>query len=508
MNTRILVDLYLRLSDGRRENGTFASREAVLRRKASELGWQVHRVVTENDEMSGKTSGSASAFKRRKITLPDGSAALRVVRPGFRSILDDLATGRVKAILAEDLDRVVRDPRDGEDLLDIIERVKGYADSLSDSLRLTAGGTDAEVYAFRGNVNAANKASKDTARRVRLGRERKAFNGENGGGRRPYGFLRDGITVDETEAKEIRDMADQVLKNVSLAHVALSLNTRAVPTVTGAPWTAPLVKDVLSKPRCAGILVYKGEEASRLAGDSILDEDTWKAVTDAMNSEFITWIDPNGGERKARRRNSVGTTPRWLGTGIYLCVCGATMEIQRGGSSTPIYRCSVSNKPKGSVHVKRNAAAVDDLVTSRLIARMAMPDAAAALIPASPEVDVKALRHEAAVLRVQLGEWDTDRTEGRVTRTRWLTQTETINRKLDAIEQQLNTATVASPLAPLANAENMERIAEIWESMPLGTQRAAINVAMIVTIRPTRRRPGFDETAVTITGIDGTPWPA
>ena len=41
-----------------------------------------------------------------------GQAVYRVWRPGFRSILDDLTAGRAHAILAEDLDRACRDPRD------------------------------------------------------------------------------------------------------------------------------------------------------------------------------------------------------------------------------------------------------------------------------------------------------------------------------------------------------------------------------------------------------------
>src|SRR5688572_553892 len=93
----MLTDLYLRLSDGRNENGSFTAREKALRTKASQLGWRVHRVIVEND-LTGGTN--ASAFKRRKVKLADGSVVMRVWRPGFRSILDDLESGTVQAILA------------------------------------------------------------------------------------------------------------------------------------------------------------------------------------------------------------------------------------------------------------------------------------------------------------------------------------------------------------------------------------------------------------------------
>ena len=48
---------------------------------------------------------------------PSGRTELRTVRPAFREVLDDITTGSVSGLIAEDLDRVVRDPSDLEDLL-------------------------------------------------------------------------------------------------------------------------------------------------------------------------------------------------------------------------------------------------------------------------------------------------------------------------------------------------------------------------------------------------------
>src|SRR2546423_15328825 len=97
-------DLYLRLSDLRTEEA-FDKRVAKLRSLADTLGWVVFRVVIENDMIpspDGKLR-SASAFKRKRIKTPSGKVELRVVRPGFREVLDDIATGRVNSMLAEDL---------------------------------------------------------------------------------------------------------------------------------------------------------------------------------------------------------------------------------------------------------------------------------------------------------------------------------------------------------------------------------------------------------------------
>ena len=121
----IRADLYLRLSDLRNED-QLDGREAKLRARAAELGWQVHRVVVENDVIVNGDGTvrprPASAFKREKMITPSGRIELRVNRPRFRQVLADITSGAANALLAEDLDRVCRDPRDLEDLIDACDR--------------------------------------------------------------------------------------------------------------------------------------------------------------------------------------------------------------------------------------------------------------------------------------------------------------------------------------------------------------------------------------------------
>ncbi|MBA3311299.1 MAG: recombinase family protein, partial [Nocardioidaceae bacterium] len=104
--------ILVRISDDRAGEAAGVGRqEKDARALADRLGWQVGEVIIEND---------VSAYKRRTVTLPDGSAALRVVRPGFRRLLELLALGQVDGLIAYDLDRVARDPRDLEDLIDVV----------------------------------------------------------------------------------------------------------------------------------------------------------------------------------------------------------------------------------------------------------------------------------------------------------------------------------------------------------------------------------------------------
>src|SRR5689334_6330799 len=76
---------------------------------AAKLGWTIVEIFIEND---------TSAYKKRKVTLPDGSTAYRVIRPEFARMLEALASGAIDGIIVYDLDRLARQPRDLEDLID------------------------------------------------------------------------------------------------------------------------------------------------------------------------------------------------------------------------------------------------------------------------------------------------------------------------------------------------------------------------------------------------------
>ncbi|MEU8995388.1 recombinase family protein [Streptomyces caniferus] len=57
-------------------------------------------------------------FKKCKIIKPDESVGWMVLRPEFRQLLADLAHDAIDGVAFYDLDRLVRQPRDLEDLID------------------------------------------------------------------------------------------------------------------------------------------------------------------------------------------------------------------------------------------------------------------------------------------------------------------------------------------------------------------------------------------------------
>lgn len=503
--TRVInAVIYLRLSELRDadldddgDGATFVDREQDLRELADDLGWNVVDVLIENDVASkdGKQR-PASAWKRRVVTV-NGRKVRRVVRPKFHALLEMLWSGRANAILTEHLDRLVRDPHDGEELIDVAEMKKINARSLTEgSLTLTDGGTEHEIDAMRKAILEAHKASNDTARRVRLGRKRKARRGEFGGGRRPFGFEADGITVRPVEAAVIADCSRRVLqidgrkgredRLTSLASLALELRAGDVPTVTGVDWSAEILREILMRARNAGIQIYCGKEIgpAKWKDHAPVTEDTYRAVVALLT-------DPT-------RNTAAGTVPRWVGSGVYRCgVCNDGTRCQVGGGTqrAPRYICSRHN------HLARNAALTDAYVRKLVVGLLARKGALEKLCTVTDAViDVGALREEALALSTTLNDMAVKTLVGKGykdwSKKQTLAASAAGNQRLAEIEEELAAVGTESPFTALLGAKD---IAATYDLQPLGMRRAMIDYLMDVTIQRTGQQGrGFNPDSMLI----------
>ncbi|MGH3679125.1 MAG: recombinase family protein [Natronosporangium sp.] len=514
MRTPQNADLLLRLSELRREDLNdqdesinLEDGKRRLHKEAKKLGWEVARTVVENDIVNGKPK-PASAFKRRKVKLPDGRVGWRVIRPKFRETLDRLMSGKSDGLLVLDLDRATRDPRDLEDLIDIVEQYGVPVASVSGSLKLS---NDAEITMARVMVAVANKESRDKARRVSWARERQARAGEYGGGRRPFGFCsgpppipdgaatgepcrwhggrgcRCGITVIAAEAKVVRDCCKRLLDGVSLRELAAELREAQVPTVTGAAWSAETLRDILLRPRNAGLVVYQGE---------ILDGVTapWKPVVspDVFYAVRTLLTDSS-------RRQGPGPAPRWLGSGVYRCgICTppgvetgqpVTCEVTLGGRA-PRYRCKEHN------HLARNAAHVDEYVIAHVAYQLTHPHADRLLAPPAPEVDADALRTERTAIRKRLEQIAKDEVLGHRTRAQVREATRAALERIAEIDQSVTANVTTDPLAEVILAD--DPLAE-FDKAPLSSQRVYVDRLVTVTILPSAKKGrGFDPGSVSV----------
>jgi site-specific DNA recombinase len=485
------VDLYLRLSDFRADDAdSFPEREKALRARAADYGWTVHEPpIIENDVAEDGRRKPASAYKRQRVTGPDGRPLIRhgrpvyrVLRPGWQQVLEDLGSGAATAVLAEDLDRVARDPRDIEDLIDAIAGCGGHARSLSGSLTLTDGGSSDQLAMARVMVTMAAKASADTARRVAAGRERWAGVSYHGG-IRPFGYRPDPdapehrkrLIVVPGEAAVIRKAAQDILdRGISLKAVARGLREDRVPTVTGTAWTASTLRDVLAKPAVAGLAV-RGGELVKAPWEPILKREQWDRLAHLFDS----------------RKTGTSPEPRWLVSGYATCgPCGAPVKCT-GSASRRAYTCTAHG------HVRRNAAEVDKRVRAVVVERMSLPDADVVLLPPPrPGVDAGALRAEARRLEAKAKRLAAMFTDDQITEAQLASGTRDIRARLAAIGAQLAAASAPDPLPEFRQGRPA---AEVWDLMSLPRRRAVVKALMTVTILPAARKGNrFDPASVRI----------
>ncbi|MFF4416336.1 recombinase family protein [Streptosporangium sp. NPDC001559] len=502
-NTLILV----RISDAEEEevNGVARQIEDTCTLTARR-GAKVGMILVEND---------TSAFKRRKIKLANGETQLRTVRPKFRFALKLLNEARYRRFTTYHLDRTVRDPRDLEDLIDVVEgsRPRIIADSFTGSLRLA---TDSDITSARIHCAIANQASRDTVRRVSRARKEQAQEGRFGGGRRRFGFEPDGITHRPQEADAIARYHAIGLTGVSVKEITRDMKREGLLTSTGKQWTPQGVRDMLLRPCNAGLSVhrpdaplnlphdedYDGQErgdqeaddaprlphytpedvVGTLPGEPIVTpEDHWRLVN--------MWTDPD------RRASQAGNTPNSLGSGIYRCPCGETVTPQnkkwrrKDPETGEIIRIDVEETYRclgpGNGHITCPRPAIDALITATIKELIRISDPADIIGRPTAGADIPALRAEMAVHEARLQEISADREADLISRAQMLDMTAKRRKKMASTKAKLDQALEdVHPAAKLIGAEDIDAA---WDDLTLGEQREICRRMLAVTIQPIGR---------------------
>jgi site-specific DNA recombinase len=475
--------LYLRLSDLDHE-AALTGRAELLRKLADGLGYTVPPggLRIEND-MDGDRPKPASAFKRKRVvlTMEDGTEVVqyRVIRPVFQGIMRELAAGTAHAMLAEDLDRIARDPRDLEDCIDVTEHHGADIRSRTPGqINLTTGDG---ITMARVLVAFANKGSRDTARRVADSHDRlfgTTFRGGDGG----YGFRPDREAVkyakrliqEPAEAAVIRTAYDDILeRGIALSAVAKELRERGLTTRRGGRWDTTSLRGALLKPAVAGYDAH-GDELARVPWiEPIVPPARWRALIARLEDPAL------------RRGPRVTPQRRYLLSGLAKCgVCGAGMHGSTRGARRPypvyIARCR---------HAMRKADRVEPQIVALVLARLSMPDGADMLKPPPPTSAAEAARLVAEKQTVQRL-----MREKRQLHTEGLLDLADLRRDLAGLRTRLAAAeaALAAPTAPDPLAEFRGRpAAEVWATLGLAARRRVISLMFSsITIHRAGARDG------------------
>jgi DNA invertase Pin-like site-specific DNA recombinase len=269
--------------------------------------------------------------------LDDGLSAWKknVRRPGWEKLLERVASGESHGIVVWHTDRLFRQPRDLEALIDLAD--KGFLVVSAHGSRDLANPDDR--YILRIEVAHAARSSDDTSRRIkrRFATYREKGIGHIGGPRR-FGWPGRDLTwipgegetdedrpmvpdvLVERERRAIVDATDAVLSGISEAVIAREWNDDKLFTAEGRTWVRLTVKSVLSRPTNAGLIESDGELIATMQGESIVDPKKF----DLLRSKHAA-------RRKGRVAGEVG--PGYVGTGILLCGepdCGTRITARNG----------------------------------------------------------------------------------------------------------------------------------------------------------------------------------
>ena len=88
---------------------------------------------------------------------------------------------------------------------------------------------------------------------------------------RPFGWEPDGITVRESEAAILREIAGRVLKGEPQDAIAADLNQRGITTSQGKPWRVTGLRELLLRERNRGNLEHCGAIVAKLPGEPVID---------------------------------------------------------------------------------------------------------------------------------------------------------------------------------------------------------------------------------------------
>ena len=389
----------------------------------------------------------------------DKSAWSGKPRPEYRRLLDDIADGAIDAVLVWHLDRLVRQPRELEDFIDLCARVGiRHIESVSGDLDLMS--HDGQLMArILGAV--ARKESDDKSRRITRKHQELAEAGyPAGGGSRPFGYRSDRRTVEPSEADAVREAVARVRAGDSLRAIATDWNARGIPTVSGKPWSTSVIRRMLMSPRISGQRAYR---------DAIVAEGRWERIISPEEGAAVRAIlgDPARLTRRVVRRYL-------LSGGLLRCrFCNVVLVARPRGDGSRRYVCARGPGLPGCGKIAVLSEPLEDLITRAVILRLDTPELAEAMDGRTPSADGGAVDHDALLRdQAQLEELAQAFGDRHITLAEYLIARKPIEARIDAARARQSRRNRTSAVRDYVGRSDALRA--VWSELPLNRQRAVV----------------------------------
>jgi len=344
--------IYLRISDADRDdfNAIWRQYEDACR-VIERMGWALYADAdTKHPEFAGAfVDHSLSASKRN------------VRRPAYERMLAAARSGVIGAVVCYNFDRLTRQPRQLSDWIDLAEDSGFRIKTLSEDYDLNT--ADGRLHArIKVDINASEVERK--SERQKRANDQRAAEGKPMPVRRVYGFAeaddktKGNTTPHPTEAgivKRLFEEADADAKP-NLWRMAEQLNREGVKMTTSpktsaraGAWTPTTVRNVLTNPRYAGLIVsLTREERDTMSATALRnarrDRSRWVVAPnvkpiikrDLFERVFTKLTD------KTRATAPADKARKHFLTGVARCfLCGKTLICRRGNGQS-YYVCPTS----------------------------------------------------------------------------------------------------------------------------------------------------------------------
>jgi DNA invertase Pin-like site-specific DNA recombinase len=443
--------IYTRLSEDRDGQQTATARqEADCRKLAAERGWEISRVYEDVD---------ISAYDRRKK------------RPQFEQMLADVAADGGR-ILVWKLDRLIRQPRDTERVLDILEGSGGQLASVNDPVDTS---TPMGQAMFRIGVVMAHAESSNISIRQKSKQAEIAAQGRAaGGGWRCCGYTKDRSELVPEEADRIRDAARRLIAGESARGIIRQWNEEGFTTTTGGQWVQQPFTRMMKSATIAGLRAHKGV---------IVADAVWPAIITREQHEKLTAVlDP------ARRRTTNGNPRRYLlAGGLLRCgVCGHILTARPREDGVRRYVCQKAPGLPGCGGIAIMAEPLEELIAEAVFAALDTPRLGELLAAQadSDEADerIRQIHEDGVALEELAQDYYTHRI---IDRASFLAAKQTLEERIEQNHAQLGRTRATSTLAGLNGGD---AVREAWAERDLTWRRSLFSLVLEhVTISRARR---------------------
>lgn len=401
-------------------------------------------------------------------------------RPDWERMLSAVERNELKRLTIYHGDRLVRQPRDLEDLLDLGEP-RGLL-LLSPTGLYNLADPDHQMM-LRWMVARAKNEVDNLSRRMKNEFARRRAEGKvrpGGRGGRSFGFETDGETRVVTEVEMLREAARRVLGLEARRSVALDMNARGFRTTAGGLWNHANLTATLLRPRYAG-LMPDGE--SPAAWGPVYDDDPVKAREIWEGLRALV-------EAKAATYSYATSARKYLLSGIAKCgPSGDGLEIQhlkhpRSGPDVGYY-CPNTQCPK---RVRRSVKNLDAFVSGAVLHLLSDETFIANLsAPASDGLaaEINELVARKAEVEAQLA----NLVDHPSLKPDLLVKTLAgFDRRIEELRSKI---ALSARRRLLLDHQGLTR--QEWEALPLETQRGLVMSSYRVRVLPvTRRGRGFN----------------